>query len=218
MKSFVVIGCGRFGTSIAKSLYELGNEVMAIDISKKTIDEISENVTVAVQGDVMSDHMLKDLGISNFDVGIIGIGSNLQSSIMATLVTKELGVKKVIAKAHSELHSKILYKIGADKVIFPERDMGIKLAHNLTSGNILDFIELSPDYNILEVRAIEEWEDKSLKELKLGAKYSINVIAIKSPGGIKVSPSGEDMVYKDDVLVIVGNIDDIKNLEKRFGG
>lgn len=218
MKSFLVIGCGKFGTSIAKSLYDLGNEVMAIDISEKSIEEISEHVTVAVQADIMSDQVLNSLGISNFDVAIVAIGSDLESSVMATLIAKESGIEKVIAKAQSEIHSKILYKIGADKVIFPERDMGLKLAHSLSSDNILDFIQLSPEYNILEVVAIKEWENKSLAELNLGAKYSINVMAIKDKNGIKVSPSGEDMIYKDDILVIIGNVDDIKKIEKRFGG
>lgn len=217
MKSFVVIGCGRFGTSVAKSLYGLGYEVMAIDISKETIEEISECVTIAVQADIMSEQVLRNLGISNFDIAIVGIGSDLESSVMATLIAKDLGIKKVVAKAHSEMHSKILYKIGADKVIFPERDMGIKIAHSLASDNILDFIELSPEYNILEVRAIKEWENKSLQELKLGSKYSINVMAVKDKKGIKVSPSGEDIINKDDILVIIGNVDDIKKLEKRFG-
>ncbi len=217
MKSFVVIGCGRFGTSIAKTLYELGNEVMAIDICQESINEISEYVTVAVQANIMSEKVLQDIGIDNFDVAIISIGSNLESSVMATLTAKEMGIKKIVAKAHSEIHSRLLYKIGADRVVFPERDMGIKLAHSLASGNILDFIELSPKYNIIEVRAIGEWENKSLADLSLGSEYSINVMAIKSKDGIKVSPSGQDIIYKDDILVIMGNIEDITMIEKKYG-
>ncbi|HAE91450.1 MAG TPA: potassium transporter Trk, partial [Tissierella sp.] len=162
MKSFVVIGCGRFGSSIARTLYSLGNEVLAIDSSEEIIKEISEEVTHAVQADVMDETVLMDLGLRNFDVAVVAIGSDIEASIMATLVVKDLGIDKVIAKAQSELHGKVLSKIGADKIIFPERDMGVRVAHNLASTNILDFIELSPDYSILEIAALKEWEEKSL--------------------------------------------------------
>lgn len=163
MKQFAVIGCGRFGSSVAKTLYKLGNDVLAIDRDGEIIQDISDSVTHAAEADVMDENVLKDLGIRNFDVVIVSIGSDLEASIMATLVAKELGVKTVVAKAQNELHAKVLYKIGADKVIFPERDMGVRVAHNLVSTNILDFIELSPDYSIVEINAISEWENKALK-------------------------------------------------------
>ena len=217
MKSFVVIGCGRFGAAVARTLFSLGNEVLAIDISEEIIKEISDEVTHSVQADVMDETVLKDLGLRNFDVAVIAIGSDLEASIMATLIAKELGIKRVIAKAQSELHGKVLYKIGADKVIFPERDMGIRVAHNLASTNILDFIELSPDYSILEVTALREWEDKSLAQLKLSTKYGINVMAIKRGSSISVSPSGEVVIEKDDILVVIGSIKDIKRIEQKAG-
>lgn len=217
MKSFVVIGCGRFGSSVARTLYDLGNEVMVIDISEDAIREISEEATYAVQADAMDETVLKDLGLRNFDVAVISIGSDIEASIMATLVVKELGIKRVIAKAQSELHRKVLDKIGADKVIFPERDMGVRVAHNLTSTNILDFIELSPDYSIIEITAIEEWENKTLGQLKLSTKYGLNVMAIKRGNKITVSPSGEIMIEKDDVLVVIGSMTDIKRVEKKAG-
>lgn len=217
MKSFVVIGCGRFGAAVARTLFSLGNEVLAIDISEEIIKEISDEVTHSVQADVMDETVLKDLGLRNFDVAVISIGSDLEASIMATLIAKELGIKRVIAKAQSELHGKVLYKIGADKVIFPERDMGIRVAHNLASTNILDFIELSPDYSILEVTALREWEDKSLAQLKLSTKYGINVMAIKRGSSISVSPSGEVVIEKDDILVVIGSIKDIKRIEQKAG-
>lgn len=217
MKSFVVIGCGRFGAAVARTLFSLGNEVLAIDISEEIIKEISDEVTHSVQADVMDETVLKDLGLRNFDVAVIAIGSDLEASIMATLIAKELGIKRVIAKAQSELHGKVLYKIGADKVIFPERDMGIRVAHNLASTNILDFIELSPDYSILEVTALREWEDKSLAQLKLSTKYGINVMAIKRGSSISVSPNGEVVIEKDDILVVIGSIKDIKRIEQKAG-
>jgi len=190
LKSFVVIGCGRFGSSIARTLYSLGNEVLAIDSSEEIIKEISEEVTHAVQADVMDE---------------------------TVLVVKDLGIDKVIAKAQSELHGKVLSKIGADKIIFPERDMGVRVAHNLASTNILDFIELSPDYSILEIAALKEWEEKSLAQLRLPSKYGINVMAIKRGDSIKVSPNGEVIIKKDDILVIIGNTKDIKRVEQRAG-
>ncbi len=190
MKSFVVIGCGRFGSSIARTLYSLGNEVLAIDSSEEIIKEISEEVTHAVQADVMDE---------------------------TVLMVKDLGIDKVIAKAQSELHGKVLSKIGADKIIFPERDMGVRVAHNLASTNILDFIELSPDYSILEIAALKEWEEKSLAQLRLPSKYGINVMAIKRGDSIKVSPNGEVIIKKDDILVIIGNTKDIKRVEQRAG-
>ena len=217
LKSFVVIGCGRFGTSVAKTLYSLGNEVLAIDRSEELIQEISDEVTHAVQADVMDETVLKDLGLRNFDVAVISIGSDLEASIMATLIAKELGIKRVIAKAQSELHGKVLYKIGADKVIFPERDMGVRVAHNLTSTNILDFIELSPDYSILEITALKEWEDKSLAQLKLSTKYGINVMAIKRGSNFMVSPNGESIIEKDNILVVIGSTTNIKKIERKAG-
>ncbi len=143
MKSFAVIGLGRFGTAVAKVLAELGNEVLAVDKDPEVIKEVSSLVTYAVEADVMDETVLRDLGISNMDAVVISIGSDLQASIMATLISKELGVKRVVAKAQTELHGKVLKKIGADRIIFPERDMGSRVAHNLTSRNILDYQKIS---------------------------------------------------------------------------
>lgn len=217
MKQFMIIGCGRFGSSIATSLFKLGHEVMAIDIDEERIQDISEEVTYAVQADVSDENVLKELGITNFDVVIVSIGSNYQASIMATLLAKEAGVKKVVVKAHDELHGRVLSKIGADKIIYPERDMGIRVAHNLVSSNILDFIELSPDYTILEITAIEQWINKSLKDLRLPTNYGINVMAIKRPNDINVAPNADDIILREDILVVIGNTVDIEKLEQKVG-
>ncbi len=217
MKQFVVIGCGRFGSSVAETLYKLGHEVLAIDLDEEKVQEISGRVTCAVQADVSDEKVLIELGIRNFDVVIVSIGSNYQASIMATLIAKELGVKKVIAKAHDELHGKVLSKIGADRIIFPERDMGIRVAHNLVSSNILDFIELSPDYSILEITALDKWINKTLRELKLPSRYGLNVMAIKRGENINVSPYADDIILKDDILVVVGSTDDIEKIEQSVG-
>ena len=218
MKQFVVIGCGRFGSSVARTLYEMGNEVLAIDKDEEKVQEISDSVTHAVQADVMDEGVLRELGIQNFDIVVVSIGSDLEASIMATLIAKELGVRIVIAKAQSDLHGKVLSKIGADKVVFPERDMGVRVAHNLVSTNILDFIELSPDYSIVEITAIPEWENKTLKELRLPTKYGINVMAVKRQKFINVSPYADDMILKGDVLVVIGSTEDLKKIEHLAAG
>lgn len=142
-KQFVVVGLGRFGESLAKTVYDLGHDVLVIDMDEEKIADIADYVTHAVQMDATDENALKKLGVSNFDVAIVTIGSDIQASVMSTLLMREMGVKYVIAKGHSDLHAKVLYKIGADKVILPEKDMGKRVAHNLISSNILDYIELS---------------------------------------------------------------------------
>ena len=217
MKSFVVIGCGRFGTSVAKTLYELGNEVMAVDMDSVVIQEISEFVTHAVVADVLDEAVLHELGLSNFDVVIISIASNIEASIMATLTAKEVGAKKVVVKAQSDIHGKVLTKVGADRIIFPERDMGSRVAHNLTSSNILDFIELSPEYYIIEIAALKRWINKSLSELRLRNKYGVNVLAIKRGSILKISPVADERVLEGDILVVIGDAVDIRKIESQAG-
>lgn len=217
MKSFVVIGCGRFGTSVAKTLYELGNEVMAVDMDSVVIQEISEFVTHAVVADVLDEAVLHELGLSNFDVVIISIASNIEASIMATLTAKEVGAKKVVVKAQSDIHGKVLTKVGADRIIFPERDMGSRVAHNLTSSNILDFIELSPEYYIIEIAALKRWINKSLSELRLRNKYGVNVLAIKRGSILKISPVADERVLEGDILVVIGDAADIRKIESQAG-
>ncbi|WIV11406.1 TrkA family potassium uptake protein [Proteiniborus sp. MB09-C3] len=215
MKQFVVIGCGRFGSSVAKTLYNQGYDVLAIDSNEEIIQELSNQVTYAAQADVEDEQALKALGIRNFDVAVISIGSNIQASIMATLIVKELGVRTVIAKAQTDVHAKVLTKIGADRVVFPERDMGVRVAHNLVSSNVVDYIELDPDYSIVEITAIKEWENETLKELKLPAKYGINVMAIKQKDNMNISPNADDVIRPGDILIVLGNNQDLAKLERK---
>jgi len=163
--------------------------------------------------DSTDESILKTLGVTNFDVAVVTIGSNLQDSVMATLILKELGVKYIIAKANNELHAKVLTKIGADKVVLPERDMGTRVAHNLVSSNILDYIELSEEYSILEIEAIKEWFNKSLKEIEIRKKHGINVVAIKRGEKVNISPSAEDIIKENDVLVALGSAKDLNKFE-----
>ena len=213
-KQFVAIGCGRFGSSVALKLMELGNEVMVVDRSEETIQNIADKVTYAVQADATDENTIKSLGIRNFDVAIISIGADIQSSILVTLMAKELGVKYVVAKAQNELHGKVLYKIGADRVVFPEREMGIRIAKNLVSDNILDYIELAPDYSIMEVVALPEWLGKTLKEINMRSSYGINVMAIKQGLDINIAVGPDDQIKEGDVLVVIGHNDDLKKIEK----
>lgn len=217
MKSFAVIGLGRFGTEVAKSLAELGNEVLAIDRDPEAIKDVSSLVTYAVEADVMDEGVLKDLGISNMDAVVVSIGSNLEASVMATLLSKEIGVKRILAKAQTKLHGRLLKKIGADRIIYPEIEMGNRVAHNLTSKNILDYIELSPEFSIIELNALEKWVGKSLKTLRLRNKYGVNVIAIKKGEKINISPRSEDTIEEGDIIIIIGSLEDIKNIEMRVG-
>lgn len=217
MKTFAVIGAGRFGSSLARTLHELGHEVMIMDFNDEIIQSVSEYVTHAVVVDVMDEAALRELGLSNFDVVIVAIGSDTEASIMATIMAKELGAKKVIAKATSDFQGKVLRKVGADRVIFPEIDMGIRVAHNLVSTNVLEFIELSPDYGIIEITALSTWVGHTLAQINLPSKHKINVIAIKNKDEINIAPSSDVIIKSNDSLVIVASTTAITKLEKKAG-
>lgn len=204
MKQFVVIGLGRFGTSVANNLAEKGYDVLAIDRDEGPVQDITEVVTHAVQADSTDETSLKTLGVNNFDVAVVSIGDDVHSNILTTLILKELGVEYVVVKAQDELHGKVLGKIGADKVVYPERDMGARVAQNLVTSNVLDYIELSSDYSIIEVLATENLVGKTLRELKLRPKFGINVIAVKKGEKINVTPEAEDRIEAGDVLVVMG--------------
>lgn len=212
-KQFIVIGLGRFGTSVAETLYALGNDVLAVDIDEEAVQNIAERVTHAVQVDANDEVSLRALGIGNFDVAIISIGSDIQANILSTLLVKEMNVKHIITKANNAMHAKVLYKIGANRVIFPERDMGIRVAHNLCSSNILDYIELSPDFSIAEIVTPKEWEGHSLKELDLRVRYSVNVVAIKRDDNIEVSPSADEVIQEGDIIVAIGGTAELNGIE-----
>lgn len=216
-KQFVILGLGRFGSSIATTVYNLGHDVLVIDNDEERIQDIAENVTHAVQMDATDEKALKTLGIRNFDVAVVTIGSNIQSSVMVTLLVKELGVKYIIAKANTDLHAKVLYKIGANRVILPERDMGIRVAHNLVSSNILDYIELSPEYSMIEIKVVDEWINKAIKDLRIREKYGINIVAIKNVDGINMSPSAEYIIKDNDILVALGSVEDLGGFENTLG-
>ena len=211
-KQYLVIGCGRFGSSVAKKMCQLGNEVMVIDKDEDSINNIAELVTHTAIVDVTEERDLKSIGSGNFDVVIVAISSDIRASIMATVMAKEMGVPKVVCKAKDELQAKVLYKIGADKVVFPERDMGIRLAYNLASENILDQINLDPEYSIMEIVTPQNWVGKTIIELNLRAKYDITVLAVKTQSGLKVMPSPNYKMQEKNILIIIGNTDKISDI------
>lgn len=203
-KEFVVFGMGRFGKSVATTLAESGCEVLIVDSDEATIQEMADLVTYAVKADVTDTEVLETLGISNFDAAIIGIGENLQASVMVTILAKEMGIPYVLAKAKNDLHAKILKKVGADSVVFPEKETGIRIAHNLLMGNFFDAIELSSRYSIVEIDLPREWKGQNLMELNLRAKYGINVIGTRSDDTIDINPSPDRKMKEGDRLVIIG--------------
>lgn len=212
MKQFAVIGLGRFGSSVARTLSRMGFDVLAVDTDEERVNDISEEVTYAVQVDAMDEQALKSLGIRNFDVVIVAIGQEVQSSILVTVMLKEMGVPRVVAKAMSELHGKVLQKVGADMVVFPERDMGVRVAHALVSRNILDQISLSPEYSIIELIAPTEFWGKTLQESAMRREYGVTVLAIRRGTDIIISPGAKQVIREGDILVVLGRNDKLKRL------
>lgn len=213
-KQYVVIGAGRFGSSVAIKLNDLGEEIMVIDRNDENIHALADRVTHAVQADCTDENALKALGVRNFDVAIVAIGSDIQSSILVTLMLKEMGIPHIIAKAQSEHHAKVLYKIGADRVILPERDMGIRIANNLVSTNFVDFMELAPNYSIAEMKPKEKWLNKSLTDLSLRTKHGVSLMAIKRSNDIIITVDPDTVIQAEDILVFIGHNDDLIKLEK----
>lgn len=202
-KQFAVIGLGRFGLSVAKTLSELGHDVLAIDSSELAVQSVVNYVTHAVQIDARDEEALQSVGIRNFEVVIVGMGNDLETSILLTLILKEMGIKFVVAKAMSSLHGKVLAKVGADKVIFPEKDVGVRLAHSLSISNIMDYIELTPEYSLLEIVAPSKFINRSLGELNLRAKYGMSIMAIKRGDSVIVAPGADTYLEEKDLLILV---------------
>jgi len=215
MRQFAVIGLGRFGLSVVRNLTRQGREVLAVDSDEKKVQLAAADATHVVQADATDVSVLRALGLRNFDVVIVAIGHDIQTSVVITLGLKELGVRQVIAKAQNDLHGQILTKVGADRVIFPERDMGARVARSLASSAILDFIELSPEYSIVEVTVNSDFTGRSLRELDLRESFGVNVMAVKRDEAIIVPPRADDPLLDGDVIVVIGHNDDLQRLERR---
>ncbi|PAV29855.1 potassium transporter Trk [Virgibacillus profundi] len=215
-REFAVIGLGRFGGSICRELSMEGMEVMAIDHDEDKVNEYKNIASHAVIADSTDEASLKELGIKNIDHVIVAIGDNIQASILTTVILTDLGIKKITVKAQNDRHEKILNKIGADQVVHPERDMGKRIAHSIISNNILDYLELSDDHSIVEVKAGRKMRGNTLVDLDIRANYGCNVVAIKHGKEINVSPSADDVLKEDDVLIVIGSDKDISRFEKHL--
>jgi len=214
MKSSMVLGLGRFGSEVARRLCEYGCEVLAMDTHSELVQQLSNEVTHAVVGDARDKEVLRALGASNFDCAIVAIGGSLADSVLATMNLKELGLPKIVCKAHDETHRQVLLKLGADQVVIPEQENAARLARSLSSPNVLDYIELSEDYGIIEVPVPKRWINKTLIELNVRAKLGVNIIAIKRENKINVSPGADYKLLEGDILVVLGDADALNTVQK----
>lgn len=205
MKSYIVIGLGRFGSGLARNLCKLGAEVLAMDIRPDLVQQVANEVTHAVVGDAQDKEVLRALDVRSFDCAIIAIGDNLAASVLTVMNLKELEVPFVVCKAHDETHRRVLEKLGVDRVVIPELEQAQRLARSLQSHNVLDYIELSQDYGILEVPAPKGWIGKSLKELNVRAKLGVNIIAVTNSETTNVSPAASYRIAAGDVLSVIGD-------------
>ncbi|MDD3654200.1 MAG: TrkA family potassium uptake protein, partial [Desulfotomaculaceae bacterium] len=212
MKQFAVIGLGRFGKSVALTLTKMGYNVLAIDTSEEKVSDVMDSVTHAVQVDAMDEQALKSLGIRNFDVVIVAIGQDIQANILVTVMLKDMGVKRVVAKAVTELHGRVLVRVGADQVVFPERDMGARVAHALVSKNIVDQINLSPEYSIVELTAPDEFAGKTLEKADVRGTDGVNVLAIRRGSKVIPSSGARQVIEAGGILVVFGRNEKLKGL------
>lgn len=219
MRQFAVIGLGRFGSSVAKTLSEKGCQVMTIDLNEDRVQDFSDIAAQSVCVDAMDEKALKAVSIETVDVAVVSVGNNVEASILITLLLKELGIKEVVVKAVTEDQGKVLQKVGADKIIFPERDMGIRLAQALISPNVSEHIDLSPGCSIIEIAAPHEFVDKTLRQISLRVKNGLNIIAIKSVDkegsqSVNTVPEADYKIRQQDKLLIAGPNENIEKFKK----
>ena len=214
MKSYIVIGLGLFGAELARQLCRQGCEVLAMDIRNDLVQQIADDVTHAVVGDGQDKDVLRALGAGNFDCAIIAIGDDLAASVLTVMNLKELNVPFVVCKAHDDTHRRVLEKLGADRVVIPEYEFANKLARTLSSHNVLDYIELSNEYGILEVPAPGSWVGKTLKELNVRAKLGVNIIAVESGEVTNVSPAADYRVREGDIMAVLGDNKALEAVQK----
>ena len=212
-RQFAVIGLGRFGSNMAKALSKMGYEVLAIDKNQHKVQEFSDEVTHVVQADTTDENALRELGILNFDVVVVAIGEDVQANVLTTLQLKEIGVNFIVATSRNSLHTKLLEKVGADRIVAPERDMARRVAYNLASTSVMDYIELSPRFSIVEITAPKAFQNKTIADSNIRAKYGINVVAIKRGEDLIISPLPSEKIIKDDIVVVVGKNESINGLE-----
>ena len=214
VKSFIVFGLGRLGSTVAKTLYNMHNDVLAVDMNPERVKYVSENVTTAIEADLMDEDVFDDLGLSNFDCAVIAIGSSLDSAIMATIACVEAGIPLIVAKAPTKRYGHILKRLGAHTIIYPEIDMGMRLAKQLTDNGITNYFELSDDYGIVEYEVAQDWIGKNIIQLRLRSEFHVNVIAIRRGKDLIVRRVAEEVLSKNDIIIFFGSDDDLKKIQQ----
>lgn len=212
MKSILIIGIGRFGQHLCENLCDIGNDVMVVDQDESRLEAVSSKVVDAKIGDCTNEDVLKSLGVSNFDVVFVCIGTNFQSSLECTSLVKEMGAKKVVSKANRDIHAKFLLRNGADEVIYPDRDIAIRTAVRFSSDNVFDYMELNDEFTVCEIAPMKEWVGKSLMELGLPKKYGISVLGTKLNNKARVALSGSYQIKSDEHLLIAGSWESISKV------
>lgn len=217
IKEIVVIGLGRMGRSVAETFSDRGGHVIAIDIEQKNVDDISDRVAYAIRADVTDTETIKQLGISNVDAAVVSMGGNFEASIIAIILCKEMGIPYVIAKALNKLQGHILEKVGADKVLYPEVEMGQRLAMNLLYGNFVDVVTLSDKISIIETAVPKKWVGKTLIELDIRKKYGFNIVGIKQQGTLSIDVKADEPLKESSELVVLGNDKQLTRVFKQEG-
>ena len=212
-KSYAVFGLGRYGRAVAKELIDNGAEVIAVDSNDKIVEELVGEFPICKCADVTEREVIKQLGISNVDVAVIAIAGQFEASVMATMLCKEAGVGQVIVKCSSEMHRTILEKVGADIVVLPEKESGVRLAKNILSSGFFDIADISEDISIIELKAKSEWIGKSLKELELRKKYSINVIALSKNGNVEIALQPDTVIEENMKMIVIANKKELYRLK-----
>ena len=212
-KTYAVFGLGRYGSAVARELVDNGMEVIAVDIKQRIVNDAAAYLPVCKCADVADAEVISRLGIGSIDTVVICMASNLEASVMAVTLCKEAGVKTVIAKCANEMHQKILLRVGADEVVFPENESGIRLAQNLLSSGFIDMISLSKDVSILEIDVRDEWRGKNLTELNLRKKYGFNIVAIKKGETVNVNINPEQPLEAETTLIVIANISKLGKIE-----
>ncbi len=213
-KSYAVIGLGQFGMTVALTLAEANCDVLAVDDKDDNVQDIAEKVAYAVRADVREPGVLESLGVQNADVAIIAVAENMEASITATMQVKELGVPFVMAKAMTPLHGRILEKIGADKVIYPEQSMGVRVARNLLSSGFIDMFELSSDFSMAEFKIPSDWIGKTLRNLKIRERYHINLIGLKQGDQMNLNVAPDEPLPAECTIVAAGANDDLNKVSE----
>ena len=215
MKSFLVLGLGRFGTSLSSTLIDLGHEVLGVDIEPKNVKHLADKLTYAVEADMSDEEFLRSVDVAKYDAVVIAVGSSFQASVMAVVMLKELGAKYILTKAQNDFQAKVLYKLGVDAVILPEKDMGIKTAHSLVTDRFIDVFEISKDHSIMNIHPPEEWIGKSLKDLSIRSRHKLNILAIQNSEKTKMLiPDADTVISEEDIITVMGENSDLSKIER----